>query len=49
MKRNNILYLIIGVLTAAVVGFAIYTYRDEQKPDGVQFSIGESGVKIEAN
>lgn len=49
MKRGNILYLIIGLLTAAVVGFGIYTYQERKKPDGVQLSIGESGVKIEAN
>lgn len=49
MKRNIIFYFIIGVLTAAVIGLAIYTYREEQKPEGVQLSIGESGVKIEAN
>lgn len=49
MKRNNILYVIIGVLTAAVVGFCIYTYQEKQKPEGVQLSIGEDGVKIEAN
>jgi hypothetical protein len=49
MKRNNYLYLIIGILVAAVVGFSVYTYQEEKKPEGVQLSIGENGVKIEAN
>lgn len=49
MKRNNFLYLIIGMLVAAVVGFSIYTYQEEKESDGVQLSIGENRMKIEAN
>lgn len=49
MKRNKILYFIIGVLAAVVVGFGIYTYHEKTKPEGVQLSIGENGVKLESN
>lgn len=49
MKRSNFLYLVIGVLVAAVAGFSIYTYQKEKEPEGVQLSIGENGVKLEAN
>ncbi|MGC4406758.1 MULTISPECIES: hypothetical protein [Rhizobium] len=49
MSRNNGLYLIIGALVVAVFGLGIYVYQEEQKPDGVELRIGESGVSIEEN
>lgn len=49
MSRNNGLYLIIGALVVAVIGLGIYVYQEEQKPDGVELQIGESGVSIEEN
>lgn len=47
MNRTNGLYLIIGALVVAVVGFGIYVYREETKPSGVELSIGKDGVSIE--
>lgn len=49
MSRNNGLYLIIGALVVAVIGLGIYVYQEEQKPDGVELRIGESGLSIEEN
>ena len=45
----NGLYLIIGALLIAVVGFAIYTYQEEKKPDGVELKLNENGVSLETN
>ncbi|MCS4089948.1 hypothetical protein [Rhizobium sp. BK176] len=49
MTRNNIVYFIVGVVITAAVGFGVYKYHEEQKPEGIQLSVGENGVKIEAN
>lgn len=48
MNRNG-LYLLIGALLVAVVGFGIYTYQQEQKPDGVELKMNENGVSLETN
>ncbi|MBC2773553.1 hypothetical protein H6M51_11815 [Rhizobium sp. AQ_MP] len=49
MSRNNGLYLIIGALAVAVIGLGMYVYQEEQKPDGVELTIGQNGVSIEEN
>lgn len=49
MTRSNNLYLIIGALIVVVAGLSFYLYREETKPEGVQISIGENGVKVEGN
>ena len=49
MSRNNGLYLIIGALVVAVIGLGTYVYQEEQKPDGVELTIGQNGVSIEEN
>jgi len=46
MKQNN-LYLIIGVLAAAVVALGIYIYREESKPKGVELRIDETGISVQ--
>lgn len=47
MTRFNNLYFIIGALVVLVVGLGFYVYREETKPKGVEFSIGQDGVKVE--
>ncbi|MGK6312854.1 hypothetical protein [Neorhizobium sp. DT-125] len=49
MTRSNNLYLIIGALILVIVGLGFYVYREETKPEGVQISIGENGIKVEEN
>ncbi|SMF50892.1 hypothetical protein QTA58_01050 [Neorhizobium sp. CSC1952] len=49
MTRTNNLYLIIGALILVVAGLGFYVYREETKPEGVQISIGENGIKVEEN
>lgn len=48
MKTNN-LYLIIGILVAAVVVLGIYVWREQTKPEGVDIRIDQGGVSIEKN
>lgn len=48
MKQNS-LYLIIGILIAAVVALGIYVYHEESKPDGVEIKIGNSGISVDGN
>jgi hypothetical protein len=47
--NRNSLYLIIGVLVAAVVALGVYVYREESKPSGVELKIDDSGISIEQN
>jgi hypothetical protein len=49
MTRKNFIYMIIGALLAGAIGLGIYTYQEQKEPEGVQLSIGEQGVKLEAN
>ncbi len=49
MSSRNGLYIIIGILLAAVVGLGAYAYREETKPEGIEMKIGPDGVKIEKN
>ncbi|MGE0213906.1 MAG: hypothetical protein AB7S41_19630 [Parvibaculaceae bacterium] len=48
MNRNG-LYVLIGILIAAVVGLGAYVYHEENKPSGVELRIGEDGVSLEGN
>ncbi len=49
MTRNNSLYLVIGALVVAVVGLGAYVINEENKPKGVELSIGQDGVKVQEN
>ncbi|MCX8998963.1 hypothetical protein NOF55_17800 [Rhizobiaceae bacterium BDR2-2] len=49
MKSKSGLYVIVGILIAAVVGLGIYVYREETKPEGIEMQIGPDGVRIEQN
>ena len=48
MNRNG-LYLIIGALIVIAAGLAVYVYRQETKPAGVQIQLNENGLKIQEN
>jgi hypothetical protein len=48
MNKNS-LYILLGALLVTIVGFSIYTYREESKPKGVELKIDEQGVSIEQN
>ena len=47
MMSRNMLYVIIGALAVVVVVLAIYVYREETKPSGVELKIDENGISIE--
>ncbi len=47
MNRNNILYLVIGVLAVAVVVLGYQLYQDRKEPKGLQINVGPGGVSIE--
>ncbi|MDR7034429.1 MULTISPECIES: hypothetical protein [unclassified Mesorhizobium] len=48
MNRNG-LYAVIGALIVAVIALGIYVYREEQKPEGVELKIDDSGISIQKN
>ena len=48
MKQNQ-LYILVGVLVAAVIALGIYVWREETKPSGVEIRLDESGISIEEN
>ena len=48
MNRNG-LYVVIAMLMAAIIGFAIYTYQQQQARPGIEVRIDEQGVAIEGN
>lgn len=48
MQRNT-LYLVIGLLTALVVGFGVYiAYQESQKP-GLEIRVDSNGIKVNGN
>ncbi|MEX1252561.1 MAG: hypothetical protein WEA77_15390 [Hyphomonas sp.] len=49
-SSNKFLYLIVGALAAAVIGFGVYYFTEgDGGSDGVEISVGESGIKIDEN
>lgn len=49
-SSNKFLYLIVGALVAAVVGFGIYYFTEgDGGGDKVEISVGEDGIKIDGN
>ena len=48
MSRNG-LYALVAVLAIAIVGFAIYTYQQQQQTPGLEVRINETGVSIDGN
>ena len=48
MSRNG-LYALVAVLSVAVIGFAIYTYQQQQARPGIEVRIDGQGVSIDGN
>ncbi|KKB77809.1 membrane protein [Devosia soli] len=48
MSRNG-LYSLVAVLALAVIGFAIYTYQQQQSQPGLEVRIDQQGVSIDGN
>lgn len=48
MNRNG-LYVVIAILMAAIIGFGIYTYQQQQARPGIEVRIDEQGVSIDGN
>ncbi|MDV3252719.1 hypothetical protein DevBK_15375 [Devosia sp. BK] len=48
MSRNG-LYALVAVLAIAVIGFAVYTYQQQQARPGVEVRIDQQGVSIDGN
>jgi hypothetical protein len=48
MNRSG-LYAVVAVLAVAVVGFAIYTYQQEQSRPGLEIRIDEQGLQVDGN
>lgn len=48
MSRNNVLFLIVGALTAAVavIGYFEYQDRHQKQASGVHINLGPAGVHI---
>ncbi|WP_196792791.1 hypothetical protein [Bartonella vinsonii] len=39
--NRNLLILIIGILTAIILGFSYYTYQQEKKSSSIELKIGQ--------
>ena len=48
MNRNG-LYVVIAILMAAIIGFGIYAYQQQQARPGIEVRIDEQGVSIDGN
>ncbi len=46
--QNNRMYFITGILVMAVIGLGAWIYQEQQRPSGVDISIGKGGVSIES-
>jgi hypothetical protein len=47
--NRNLLYLVCGVLGIAVVILGYQVYRDQQKPEGFEIKVDDSGISIQKN
>jgi hypothetical protein len=47
MNRNNLLFLLVGVLVAVVAVLGYSLYQEKREPKGLQLNIGEKGISIE--
>ena len=48
MKQNQ-LYFMVGALVVVIVGLAVYIWREESKPSGVEIRLDETGISIQEN
>ncbi len=47
VNRTNVLYLIIGALTIAVVAMGYQLYQDRHQPEGLHINVGPGGLSIQ--
>jgi hypothetical protein len=47
MNNRSLLYLIIGVLVAAVGVLSYNLYQAKKEPEGLQINVGPNGLKIQ--
>jgi RsiW-degrading membrane proteinase PrsW (M82 family) len=47
--KQNMLYLVIGVLVVAVIALGVYVYREQSKPKGVELKIDDKSISIQQN
>ncbi|AZO27850.1 hypothetical protein RFN29_22190 [Mesorhizobium sp. VK22B] len=47
--RQNMLYLVIGVLVVVIIGLGVYIYREQTRPKGVELKIDDKGISIQQN
>lgn len=48
MNRNG-LYAVIAVLAVAVIGFALYTFQQQQAQPSLEIRVDETGVSVDGN
>ncbi len=46
--NRNVTYFVVGALVVGVAVLGYGYYQEQQKPNGVEINIGESGVSIES-
>lgn len=45
--NRNVLYLVIGALSAAAVVLGYQLYQEQQKTSGIEINVGKSGISVE--
>jgi hypothetical protein len=48
LTRDNVLYLVIGALVAAVAVLGFELYQAKKEPPGLHINLGEKGLSIES-
>jgi hypothetical protein len=48
LNRDNVLYLVIGALIAAVAVLGFELYQAKKEPPGLHINVGEKGLSIES-
>jgi len=46
--NRNVLYLIIGILTAVIGVLSYQLYQAKKQPEGFQINVGPDGLKIQS-
>jgi hypothetical protein len=48
LTRDNVLYLVLGALVAAVAVLGFQLYQAKKEPPGLHINLGEKGLSIES-
>jgi hypothetical protein len=48
LNRDNVIYLVIGALIAAVAVLGFELYQAKKEPPGLHINVGEKGLSIES-